>query len=87
MITSEKIKIYAHYYGDSDMWARRAKSSEKAILSNDWYLIGSLIQEIELVNKGLASEKFTLNLKKHLIESCDNQETIRQLESLLAMNK
>lgn len=82
MITLEKLKIYNRYNGDLDMWTRTGKSNEKKLMgSSDWYLIDSLIQDIGIAKKGLVAEQFTFNLKKRLTENCDNEETIRQLES------
>lgn len=82
MITLEKLKIYSRYRGDVDIWIRTGKSKEKKIMvSNDWYLIDSLIQDIGFVKKGLSSEQFSFNLKKRLLENCESEEAIKELKS------
>jgi len=83
MIKAEQLHIYNHYHGDIDMWTRTGKLSEKKLMTSDtWHLIDNLIQDIAIARNGLASEKFISNLKNRLSENCDNEETIKQLESL-----
>lgn len=80
MITKEKLKIFMKYDGNIDDWARRSTKNEKAVMSdNDWRVIESLVQDIFLAKKGLASEEFSKNLNDKLNDSCDNQETINAL--------
>ncbi len=83
MITQEKIRLYQHFKGDVDMWARVGSKKQRAILDDgDWSLIDSCLQDIFIVNKGLASQSFSDNLDKKLNEVCDCQETIAVLEKI-----
>lgn len=59
MITTEKLKIFDKYKGDIDAFARIGRETEKTVLTdNDWQLIDSFKQDIELINKGLSSSNF-----------------------------
>lgn len=59
MITTEKLKIFDKYKGDIDAFARIGRETEKTVLTdNDWQLIDSFKQDIELINKGLSSSVF-----------------------------
>lgn len=83
MLTQEKIKIYNSFQGDIDGWARMGSRKEKAIMNDgDWFLIDGLLQDIQLVKKGLASKEFSDTLQRRLIENCDNPETINQLRKV-----
>ena len=83
MITQEKIKIYSSFQGDVDEWARIGSKKEKAIMNDgDWSLIDSLVQDMLLVKKGLASKEFSETLQRRLVENCDNPETINQLRKV-----
>ncbi len=83
MITQEKIKIYNSFQGDVDGWARMDSKKEKAIMNDgDWFFIDGLLQDIQLVKKGLTSKEFSDTLQRRLIENCDNPETINQLRKV-----
>lgn len=83
MITQEKIKIYSSFQGDVDGWARMGSKKEKVIMSDeDWSLINGLVQDIQLVKKGVTSKEFSDTLQRRLVENCDNPETINQLRKV-----
>ena len=83
MITEEKITIFKRHDGDIDSWTRCASKKEKSIMSDkDWCIIDALIQDIFIVEKGLASSVFRDNLSLKLKETCDNISTINQLKGL-----
>lgn len=83
MITGKKIGIFNRYNGDIDGWARNNSTKEKLIIEdNDWYLIDSFLQDLFLVQKGLASSDFIVNLENKLKENCDGEETIIQLKKI-----
>lgn len=84
MITIEKIKVYIKYSGDIDMWARFGRRKEKENFSdNDWSLIEDLLQTLEIVEKGLASEGFKSKVLEKLEKSCDSIETQQKLKDLV----
>lgn len=59
MITTEKLKIFDKYKGDIDAFARVGRETEKTVLTdNEWQLIDSFKQDVELINKGLSSSDF-----------------------------
>lgn len=73
MITTEKIKIFDRYKGDIDGFARVGRNYEKKrIDNNDWYLIDSFYQDIELINKGLAAQTYIAKTFSKLKENCDH---------------
>ncbi len=85
MITRRKIKIYTKYEGDQDAGAR-GWSLFYEMSDTDWGILERLIQDIILVNNGLASDDYAVALGKRLIENCDSPETIDRLKDL-AINK
>ncbi len=86
MITRRKIKIYKKYDGDGDKWARSWFVFYE-MSDADWGLLERLIQDIILVNNGLASDDYAAALEKKLIENCDTPETIARLKDLAIKQK
>ena len=73
-ITIDKLKVYQKYNGDSDAFARVGSETEKRIFgSDDWGIIDGLIQDLELINRGLTSEKFTKCTLERTKELADEQ--------------
>lgn len=84
MITRDKLKIYKKYSGDIDGWARVGKKSELEIMSDDdWTLVDELLQNLELVEKGLASDSFKSQTLDKLNSACDSEKTKQELKSLI----
>jgi hypothetical protein len=72
MITIEKYQIFEQYSGDSDGFARLASKTEKELFdSEDWVLIDSFIQDIELINKGLVSSDYKEKILDKLKSEAD----------------
>ena len=87
MITIEKLKVYKNYDGDIDSWARSARKHEKAAIDNrEWYLIDRLIQDLKLIDKGLAADSYANEVNIRLSDNCD-KETIELIRALAAENK
>ncbi len=84
MITKRKIRIYKKYEGDGDAWAR-GWTSFSVMTDDDWGIMERLIQDINLVKNGLASDDYAKALEKRLFKNCDTPETIERLK-LLASN-
>jgi len=83
MITLKHIEIYKYYNGNGDGFVRCATSKEKSIMDyKHWSLIESFIQDINLVKKGLASDKYVKAINERLKENCDNEKTIQALEEM-----
>lgn len=84
MITKENLKVFKKYRGDIDMWARFGRRKEKENFSDDdWSLIEDLLQTLEIVEKGLASEGFKSKVLEKLEKNCDSEETQQDLKSLI----
>ena len=72
MITKAKIEIYKRFNGDGDMFVRCGKPHEKDLIDdNDFYIIMDLLQNIEIVDKGLASLTFKDKLTSDLIDKVE----------------
>ena len=73
-ITIDKLMVYYKYSGDIDGFARVGRADEKKSFgSGDWELIDVFIQDLELINKGLTSEKFTKSTLERIKELADEQ--------------
>jgi len=84
MITSKKIKIYKRFNGQIDDWSRFGSKLEKsALTSEEWYLIESLVQDIEFTKKGLSSSFYKVELNRKLKLVCEDEKTIIELEKLV----
>ncbi|MBO9202151.1 MULTISPECIES: hypothetical protein [Niastella] len=80
MITIDKIKIYKRFNGDGDGWARGGTKEEKSFMNDDdWFLIGTFVQDISLIKKGLASYSFRDSIYERVKENCDSEETIQAI--------
>ena len=65
MITKQKLEIYKLYGGDVDSLGRGMKAThQKVINGNDFYIIGSLIQNITIIRNKLASKEFEEETEK-----------------------
>jgi hypothetical protein len=72
MITKAKIEIYKKYKGDGDMFVRCMTKSEQNIMGkDDFRLIDDLLQNIEIVNKGLASLTFKNKLTSDFMDKVE----------------
>jgi hypothetical protein len=82
MITKQKIEIYKKFHGASDGFVRVGSRAEKELMPyDDWALIDSVLQDLELIEKGLASKDFKNHIDTKLKENFDFKsiEIIRHL--------
>lgn len=80
MITKEKLEIYSKYGGLNDGLSLVGTEEQKKIFSDDdWSIIDGFVQDIIIVENGLASKKYTEDLKQKLNENCSSREVIEQL--------
>lgn len=80
MIALTKLKIYKQYRADLDHYTRSNLCDDNPIItSDDFFMIDSLLQDIETVEKGLCSDTYKGALSKTLIQVCENDETIHEL--------
>ncbi len=72
MITTEKLKVFNSYGGDIDGLARVGRDHEKALFDNDdWYIISSFYQDIELIKNRLAAQTYIDQTIDKLKLNCD----------------
>jgi hypothetical protein len=84
MITKRKISIYKKYDCDNDNLVRSGNIKEKNEISDeDWQLIDSLLQDIELVKRGLTTEKFARDLEFRLKENIENESVLNGLKKMI----
>jgi hypothetical protein len=83
MITLEKLLEYEEYRGYYDgFYLQKVKNGLNKTSDDEWGIIESLIQDIKLVIKGLASVDYANKLVIKLKERCDNDETINKFWEL-----
>lgn len=85
MLTIKKLKVYEYYKGDVDSFARAGKRGKKMIEDKEFYLIANLIQDIKMVDKGLASKSYADAVFDRVSINCDDDETINYLNKLAAL--
>jgi len=74
MITIEKLKIFDIYKGDIDGFARVGRDHEKQLFdNNEWFLIDSFYQDLDLINKRLVAQEYSNNMFLKLKENCDSK--------------
>jgi hypothetical protein len=82
MLTLNKLKIFQQYSGDLNALRQTDSADKDAITSHDWFVIGNLIQDIKLVNRGLASPSYAGRAEEELRNACDNETTISELRKM-----
>jgi len=83
MITLIKLYEYERFHGFYDgFYIQKVKQGTQESSDEEWFLISNLIQDIHLINNGLASRDFSENLEKKLSENCENENTISFLKEL-----
>lgn len=83
MITLRKIEIYRKFSGDIDHFARVSSHQDKIDISDkEWSLIDSLLQDLELVDKGLAADTFVKRLDERIKESCESEGVFQELKRI-----
>lgn len=85
MITLVKLRIYASYDGDGDMFARAGRKKERLLLrDSDWYLIDILLQDATVIDRHLGSEQRTAQAWQRLQDNCENADVINETRRLAA---
>jgi hypothetical protein len=83
MITLRQIEIFKKFNGDIDHLYRIGSAKEKSICSgNDWSLIASIVQDLELVKKGIAAESFIKNLDLQLKQNLESEAVLEKLKPI-----
>ncbi len=88
MITLLKLNEYKKYHGSYDgFYIQKIKTNTNLNSDSDWNLIENLLQDIVIIQNQLASEDFTKNVNKRLLENCDNLDIIEQMKVLAEISK
>jgi hypothetical protein len=88
MITLPKLRVYASYEGDGDMFARSGRRRYlELITDSDWYLIDRLIEDATVINRKLGSVQRTAEAIKRIQDNCDSQEAVEEIMRLAATDK
>lgn len=74
MITDKALDIFYKYNGNVD--ARFRKSEADIISGDEFYLLNSFIQDIDIIRNGLGSNTFKVKLFRKMIEHCENKAVI-----------
>ena len=83
MITLEKLRIFAIYKGDADMFGRIGRKVEKAIISEaDWHLIDTLLQDCIVLDRNLGAEQRNIQASQRIKEHCENDEVVSRIRYL-----
>jgi hypothetical protein len=83
MLTLDKLRIYRHFDGDMDGWARTASGHDASgITDDDWFLIEELRQGLALVATGQASQAFAASLESQLLDTTVDEATRQALYAL-----
>jgi len=74
MINKQKIEIFKKYGCDIDGFSRFGKKREKDIFSDEeWSLIDNVLQDLEMIKKGLCSTDYTNKTEKILNQKFDKE--------------
>lgn len=88
MITQAHIEIYMKYEGDGDGFIRCSTLKEKTIMNyKHWSLIDNFVQDLNLIEKGLASESFIKSVEEKIRENCDSEKTVEELKQMARIFK
>jgi len=80
MITLNKLKIFARYRGDVDMFGRAGRQKDKQLFDDrEWYLINTLIGDAAVIKRRLGSEQRTEEAARRLRENCESEKVIDEI--------
>jgi hypothetical protein len=83
MITKAAVQVYREFNGNPNGYAQAVTPAQRAVLpERDWTLILDFIQDLYLVQQGLASPDYTARLERRLHDHCSGHEVIAALTGL-----
>jgi len=75
LINIRRLKTYRLYKGDGDMLLRAGSKRDRSVFGDDldkaWAALTSIMQDLELIQKGLASAEYTRRTVEELKNLCD----------------
>ncbi len=81
MLSTDHIKTYIAFGGDIDAWARSDHTRD--MTDHHWALIEELRQGMHLSASGLASDEFSSQVERRLVEVTENAEARGMLRALV----
>jgi|SRR6478609_1842931 len=82
LITTKKLEIFQKYGGSSGGYDYVSKKHLRILPSSEFAFIDRLVQDIKLIEKGLAASSYEEEVIKIINESCDNPDTICHLKTI-----
>lgn len=83
MITLEKLKIFARYDGDVDMFGRAGRTGERELFpDSERHLVDRLIEDATVLDRNLGSEQRNAEALKRLQDNCEDEKVIDEIRRL-----
>ncbi|MEP6849316.1 MAG: hypothetical protein ABI999_10700 [Acidobacteriota bacterium] len=83
MITVEKVKVFASWDGDIDMFTRAGRKWEKDLVSDDdWALIERILQDQIVIKRNLVSPERVVKAVERFKQVCENDEVVEMIGKL-----
>ncbi|MDB5236482.1 MAG: hypothetical protein JWR44_3475 [Hymenobacter sp.] len=83
MITSAALQVYREFQGDPGRFARGGTDAQRAVLpERAWGMLLDFIQDLHLVQQGLASSSYAARLEHRLRAQCSGPEVVADLARL-----
>lgn len=82
MITEEKISVFKSYKGYYDGYYIQNKDKNRLISDTEWFFLNTIMQEIHLIKKGMASNAYEMEIRKKIASNCNNSKTFDLLFEL-----
>ncbi len=83
MINIEKVKEFEEYRGFYDgFYIQKVKNKTNLTSDDEWHLMGQLLQDLQLLKKGLLSKEYSECLENSLKNNFANQESIDYFQDL-----
>ncbi|WBO86595.1 hypothetical protein [Hymenobacter yonginensis] len=91
MLTHEKLDVYARYKGNWENWLRSSEgirslqAGKPSILrGEDWSLIDRSVQDLYLIQNGLASSSYVQEFEANLSALCEDSTVVQRLRELVS---
>lgn len=83
MITKEKIKIFKLYKGEIDSFGHGKKKDRERLSDVEFLFLVRHMQDLQIVERGLASKEFELKLEESIKENFENEEAINLFQNII----
>ncbi|WBA43548.1 hypothetical protein [Hymenobacter canadensis] len=90
MLTHEKLDVYARYKGNWENWLRSSEgiyslqAGKPSLLTDeDWSLIDRSVQDLYLIQNGLAAKSYTEELEAKVSALCEDSTVMQKMRELV----